>query len=366
MPDADTSPSVDLPRSRRRTFAAALTTRTLAASAAIAASWAAFDAASAQVTGDAVQNCADCAPARQPGNTRRLLQVGISISSIDDIGRVSGTGPAGRGFSIVNASGVDLAALGGEEAFLELFDYVVARAGASLDRSVGLRFAPRVARDCPIRGVAQWSPIAPRIDVYLASSDRKEALGILAHELGHIVQALGFESGGMTADAGFDQGYATWMAGRYWTDMLGFGSFAEAVASYRAAGSYIPLGSFPEDAFRSDDDARLVAEDAGPADSRAVEGSCLVKRDVWFTSWAAFIDDLVERFGAERLRALLGPTEVTLSSTNEQGQPTTEPSVQLEFVTVYGATLEKLEADWLQAIDRRNAESASAVIPAAQ
>jgi hypothetical protein len=292
-----------------------------------------------------------------------VLELGQRTWSADDIRRLSSSEPLGRGFVVGNNAGVDLAELGGTEAVLEVYDYVVARTGVTLSRTISLTIALRDESSCPARGMAMWSPTAPAVQLFLApSSDPTEALGILAHEVGHIAHALGVETG-MSGDSNFDQGFATWAAGRYWSAMLGFDTFADAVASYRAAGTYLALDAIPEGIFptgepvRQESLGRLLRPGPSPgpspspgpgssADEVPASADCLAKRDVWFTEWAAFIDYLIDRFGRERLLALM--------RTNQPDATTvTRPGV-LDYSTVYGAPLEVLEADWLESIDARD------------
>src|SRR5690606_15275693 len=76
----------------------------------------------AQSLDAAAQNCADCAPPRQTGSPQ-LPEIRSRVMSVDDMRRLIGSYPEGRSFRIANDAGFDLAAIGGEEALLEAYDY---------------------------------------------------------------------------------------------------------------------------------------------------------------------------------------------------------------------------------------------------
>lgn len=158
-----------------------------------------------------------------------------------------------------------------------------------------------------------------------------QVLAVLAHELGHIFQQRVIE-GGQSIRSIFIEGFATWAAGRYWLEWQGVPSFRSAVASYIAAGTYLPL-------HENDGFLDTLSEDA---EARLGE-DCLRQRDIIYTEWGAFIEYLVDEHGRERFYSLFRVPP--LVSDDEEGR-----FVKPNFPAVYGSSLEQLEAAWLEAV----------------
>ena len=68
---------------------------------------------------------------------------------------------------------------------------------------------------------------------------------------------------------------------------------------------------------------------------------CLNQRDIIYTEWAAFIDYLVEEHGRERLYSLFRTPPLV---SDDEAAPFRRPN----FPAVYGSSLERLEAAWLE------------------
>jgi hypothetical protein len=227
------------------------------------------------------------------------------------------------------------------ERFEEIFEAVTERLGVSLDYTMTVTFAAPNPGPCRSRGATMVSPTGsekdfpPRIFIFAdGNTDPKEISAIWAHELGHALQYSAVE-GGRSPGSIFIEGFATWAAGPYWLEWQGATSFQSLVASYIAAGTYLPLH---ENAFLD-----TLSEDAV---SRFGD-ECLSRRDVIYSEWAAFIEDLVEQHGRERLYSLFQTPP--LVSVEEQTRFT-----QPNFPAVYGSSLERLEAEWLERVARHH------------
>jgi hypothetical protein len=223
------------------------------------------------------------------------------------------------------------------ERFEEIFEAVTERLGVSLNYAVTVTFAAPNPGPCRSRGATMVPPVGsendfpPRIFIFAdGNTDPKEISAIWAHELGHAHQ-FSVVDGGRSVGSIFTEGFATWAAGPYWLEWQGATSFQSLVASYIAAGTYLPLH---ENAFLD-----TLSEDAV---SRFGD-DCLRRRDVIYSEWAAFIEHLVEEHGRERLYSLFQtPPLVSVEEHTRFTQP--------NFPAVYGSSLERLEAEWLERV----------------
>lgn len=228
----------------------------------------------------------------------------------------------------------DAPASGGE--LDEIFEVVVERLGVSLDEKVTVAFAPSNPGACPSRGTTMFPPgrsendPLPLIVIFAdEKTDKKQIMGALAHELGHVIQLAVVDSGSSIQSI-FNEGFATWAAGPYWLDWHGATSFQAAVASYIAAGSYLPLhenDGFP-DTLSADAVSRFGQD-------------CLDRRDVIYGEWAAFIEYLVDEYGRAKLYSLF-QTPPLASDEDRFLRP--------NFAAVYGRSLEELEVAWLERV----------------
>ena len=175
---------------------------------------------------------------------------------------------------------------------------------------------------------------APIILVFAdESATADQILGVLAHEVGHVLQERVLSNEGYIASI-FNEGFATWAAGPYWLTWHGMTSFQTAVADYIAAGTYLPL-------HQNDGFLDTLSESAASRFGK----DCLNRRDIIYTEWAAFIDYLVDEHGRETLYSLFQVPPLL----NDDDEGTFRKP---NFPAVYGSSLERLESEWLDSISR--------------
>jgi hypothetical protein len=228
------------------------------------------------------------------------------------------------------------------ERFEEVFDAVMERVGVSLAHPIMVVFRPPSSVPCASRG-ATMTPAPGSDDDFLplififadANTDREQISAVWAHELGHALQYSALE-GGRSLGSMFLEGFATWAAGPYWLEWQGADSFESLIASYIAAGSYVPL---------RENDGFLDTISAEAA--QRLGDACLAQRDIIYSEWAAFIDYLVEQHGKERLYSLFKTPPLVRD--DDQAR-----YLLPNFPAVYGSSLERLEAAWLAAITAAN------------
>ena len=223
-----------------------------------------------------------------------------------------------------------------ERHFDEIYAVVVERLGVSLDETVKVVFSPPDPGPCRQRGAMMLPPPGVETDrppiVWVfadESTDPRQISAAWAHELGHAVQYFAID-GGQSIASIYVEGFATWAAGPYWLEWQGADSFRSVVASYIAAGTYLPL-------HENDGFLDTVSEEA----AARFGDDCLNQRDIIYTEWAAFIDYLVEEHGRERLYSLFRTPP--LVSDDEA-----TPFRRSNFPAGYGSPLERLEAEWLE------------------
>lgn len=227
-----------------------------------------------------------------------------------------------------------------------VYDYVRARLETSSDKKFAVAFRPPDTSDCPVRGLAMASPEPQTILFVDEKASHAYILGVLAHELGHLLHAHGLQAGG---DTYLSEGLATWAAGEYWRAWRGE-TPAESVQTYLREGRYVPLHEY-------------YRQDAG---YQRFEGEdCLAERDRRYLSWAAFVGFLIDRYGLEKMVELLNSTQPLEGATMTQPPPTASPPPgnppMLEeriiaqrtirppdYLGVYGLELNQLEAAWLR------------------
>ena len=217
----------------------------------------------------------------------------------------------------------------------EIYEVVAERVGASLDRKITVSFAPPNPSPCRSRGATMLprpgSDELPKIFMFVdESTDSKQIWGGFAHEVGHVLEVVALNRASIASV--FLEGFATWAAGPYWLEWHGVTSFESAVASYIAAGTYIPLHQ-----------DYVVFDTLSPEAEATLGESCVKRRDIVYTEWGAFIEYLVEEHGRDKLHALFRTPALV---SEELGRPIAHPN----FPAVYGMALEELEAEWLQAI----------------
>ena len=246
------------------------------------------------------------------------------------------TASESRHFEFVGSTAAESHALAGQ--FDEIFEVVVRRLGVSLEDKVKVTFGPPNPGPCRSRGWTMVPPPGtendslPLIVIFAdENTDAKQIVAVLAHELGHVLQYLAVD-GGRSIQSIFNEGFATWAAGPYWLEWQDATSFQAAVASYVAAGTYLPLRE--NDGFLDTLTEEAVAR---------FGQDCLNRRDVIYAEWAAFIEYLVEEYGRAKLYSLFQTAPLV-------SDDDTRPYRQPNFPAVYGSSLEELEAAWLRKV----------------
>lgn len=209
--------------------------------------------------------------------------------------------------------------------FENVYAYVSDRLNLEAQVKIKLAFDKPDISPCPGRAFAGNSAIIILADEH---TDPEQILGVLAHEIGHALTFPALENQ-LQNYLYFEEGYATWAAGDYWTYWHGFSSIDEMVQSYQSQSSYVPLSQATD------------FTDVEPGFSAGSD--CLVRRDILYTEWAGFIGYLIQTAGTQKLYMLF----------NSGGTDKTEnPKIEMspDYEGVYGLTLNQLEADWLATI----------------
>ncbi len=213
-----------------------------------------------------------------------------------------------------------------------VFDYVSTRLETTTDAKTVVPFERPDASSCPFRGGTLFSADESMPSIIIYADERTshvQALGVLAHELGHVLQTSGRESRWArwaSPHLALTEGLATWAAGRYWHVWQGTPSFDASVRSYLDRGTYRPL-----------------YENYGLAEAYRGE-DCVEKRDILYAEWASFIDFLLITYGMDRLEALLHSSPPQEMEINGEMAFVRTPA---DFEGVYGSALNQLEAVWL-------------------
>lgn len=200
--------------------------------------------------------------------------------------RIPGTGPAMAGALVAQTERLDFyigkQTFGAAQvsALAPLIERALradeARFGTTLQHRVSLgfyraAFAPKRG----VRGMAYTDQ--ERVELYYRSyEDPNRAAIIVAHELGHHLEAQRYGEGAQRrADTILLEGLATWIAADRWLPMCSAASWKTRARELRNAG--VPL-------------RLLTAERSGP--------------DNAYELWASFVDFIVDRYGWERFDAL--------------------------------------------------------------
>src|SRR5690606_33963642 len=196
----------------------------------------------------------------------------------------------------------DAATLG--EQFDRIFEIVADRVDASLDQKITLVFDYPRPGHCPSRAWTTASRDSLPMIFVLASEDTPAAQikGALAHEVGHVLDEAAIASRRELAI--IREGFATWAAGPYWLEWKGVRSFRSAIASYKAAGMYLPLHE--NEGFLdtlSEDAAQRFGED------------CLYYRDLIYTEWGG-----VHRVSRRRVRTREVVHPVPYAAADQRGR----------------------------------------------
>lgn len=200
------------------------------------------------------------------------------------------------------------------------------RPPAALEGRIVVAIAPPQGGPCGMRASASQAAEHPIISIYTDRElDREYLLGILAHEIGHILHFFGYE-GVRNVDGLIKEGFASWAAGRYWLEWQGFESFQEAVRVYLANGTYLPL-------------REIESSYAGSGGQ-----DCLELRDTVYTEWASFVEYLLNEYGQDKLKVLF---RFASAGRLSPGLPVRDLP---DYVSVYGKPLDQLESEWLESI----------------
>lgn len=208
-----------------------------------------------------------------------------------------------------------------------IFDEVSARLEISTEKKTRVTFRPPSSQACPPRGLA--APRPPRIFIYADDGTSKEQiLGVLAHEVGHILIAERFQD----VPRALNEGLTTWASARSFTPWLGYPSLDAAVQSHVTNGTYLPLHE------------NYHLTDIYPGEKKGTSESCIARRETLYVEWASFLGYLIEQHGMEKLE--------TLIETVPDPERTEEGTVVIpaDFEGVYGSSLNQLEAAWLRHI----------------
>lgn len=214
----------------------------------------------------------------------------------------------------------------------EVLEYLTSRAGRRLSQPLTVVVSRiREGDPCAVRGLALAE--GRQIYLYLGRDTPASVINAgLAHELGHVLQAQ--EAGGNVASVTLAEGFATWVAGRYWPQWTSERGFAPAVRRYRRQNSYIPLTA-----------------SALPCDTDT--------RDRIYTERAAFVEWLLATYGADRFWQLNRHSARPAENTPPAGElPYVRPPVITEnatyesapWIKVYGKELVDLEKEWLSGL----------------
>jgi hypothetical protein len=215
-----------------------------------------------------------------------------------------------------------------------IFDDVSARLGISAKQKTRVTFRLPSPLPCPPRGLAGVNP--PSIFIYADDeTSRDQIFGVLAHEVGHILIMTRFTR----IPRALNEGLATWASAPYFNLWLGNASLDAAVRSYLQDATYLPLHQ----------NYYLTGIDAGTEERSSA--SCIARRETLYIEWASFLGHLIERHGMERLEALIRTVpEPEMTDAGIALKPA-------DFETIYGSSLNQLEAAWLRHIlgQRRSA-----------
>lgn len=163
----------------------------------------------------------------------------------------------------------------------EILEYVSRRLSAAYAGSIDVLFRELPDIACPPRGLARPEPPrdlqeAPIIYVFAGDdTDRDQILGVLAHEVAHVLHARALEHG-RSGNRALDEGFAHWLSADYVYAWYGTPSYDALARGYVEAGTYLPLYEHFE--------LRSVYEDLGTD-----AADCLQRRDQLYSQWGSLL-----------------------------------------------------------------------------
>lgn len=196
--------------------------------------------------------------------------------------------------------------------------------GEEPQKDVQVTFLPPSSMPCPPRGLAATRP--PRIFIYADDeTSREQILGVLAHELGHILIMNRFRD----IPRALNEGLATWASAPYFNRWQEIPSLDTAVRSYLQDSTYLPLHE------------NYYLTGINPGAEEGSSESCITRRETLYIEWASFLDYMIEWRGMDKLEEL---TETVPDAERSDGEIIIKPA---DFEAVYGSSLNQLEAAWL-------------------
>jgi len=222
-----------------------------------------------------------------------------------------------------------------------VLDEVIARLGSLAEEPGGIRitFRPPSDMPCPPRGLASSRP--PRIIIFADDQTSEEQiLGVLTHELGHVVIMQRFER----IPSALNEGLATWGSAPYFNAWLGNASLDAAVRSYLEDSTYLPLHE------------NYYLTNIYPGEEEGTSEGCITRRETLYIEWASFLGHLMDQYGVEKLEELI--------ETAPEAERTEEALVvkPADFEAVYGSSLNQLEEAWLRRITEQAPIEGSATL----
>ena len=213
----------------------------------------------------------------------------------------------------------------------EVFTYVSERMGVPYYKKIEVAIRLMSSEACPVRGMVTVETIddteveSMSIIVFTDMTTKLEQLlGVLAHELGHLLHFDGFGEPGKSS--GLAEGLASWAAGNYYLTWQRIPSFYIGVKHYLDEERYLPLKN------------ERHLQGIYPEQGSAVD--CLNRRDILYTEWASFVTYLIDTYSVDRFKRLLASEEVN----------SRDKSTRPNFEGVYGESFEVLIKRWLEQV----------------
>jgi len=144
---------------------------------------------------------------------------------------------------------------------------------------------------------------------------RERILGVFAHELGHQMQRNWM--GRLSISPMLNEGFATWLAGKYWLRWHHLRSFDSAIRTYIKQDQYIPLET--------------------PVPNGVIQD--VARRDIMYNEWAAFEEYLLQQYGMPKFKDLCHLLTPHRKEDLKQ--------FDLCFKEIYGTSLPGMEKAWL-------------------